>query len=192
MLSKTSGNTALERVVSGISLHLANYAVDPDAAMTGPGTLRGPRRYLQHDSPVHLFWEYMSWTRRAGDSAVASYSTFLRVFRKVFKSHLQFRGGKGSDHSECNICCGLKQELKLALSYHKKLAVIEKLTEHLLCQWLDRQIWWGMCLASTSWFLRSQKLGADSAWASISLSVTSIIADRIWGAQPYVYVASFV
>ena len=171
-------NDDLDRLVSTLSFQLANHATDPDLAMKGPGTLLGPRRYLQHDAPIHLFWEYVAWARRSDDQT-ASYSTFLRVFNKVFRSHLQFRKGGNSQHSECSVCNGIKAELRRTANFMDKLEIMERYTEHLLLQWLDRQVWWAMCAASSSWFLNSAKLGREASFASVSLSVGAVIADRM-------------
>ncbi len=73
---------SIKPVADAIALTVANYGTDPDMALNGPGTLQGPRRYLQHDSPIHLFWEYIGWCRHS-ESKPGSYSTFMRVFRKV-------------------------------------------------------------------------------------------------------------
>lgn len=169
----------VDDTTAAISLHLANYAADPESLLHGPGTLKGPRRYLQHDAPIHVFWEYVAWSRRLGEEASASYPTFLRVFHKVFKTHLNFRKAKGAQHSECNICCGLKQELKQAFSHGKRTEVVERLTEHLFAQWLDRQVWWAVGLACSSWFLRRQAVGNVVAFSSMSFSVAAIIADSM-------------
>ena len=61
--------------LSDLSLHITNYATDPESALKGPGFLSGTRRYLQHDAPIHLFFEYVAWCRQS-DSLSASYSTF--------------------------------------------------------------------------------------------------------------------
>jgi len=73
---------SVKAVASSVALSVANYGTDPDLVLNGPGTLHGPRRYLQHDSPVHLFYEYVSWCRHSNNMP-GSYSTFLRVFHKV-------------------------------------------------------------------------------------------------------------
>ena len=170
------GNNELDRTVGKIALDLANYGTDPDMVLKGPGFLSGPRRYLQHDAPIHLFWEYRSWCANHGQKQ-ASYSTFLRVFRKVFRGHLQFRKGGGAQHAECSTCSGLKNEMKTAPSYRSRVEVLERYAEHLLLQWLDRQVWWALGLVSVSWFQKSSQLGREAAFASVSLSCIAIIID---------------
>ncbi len=96
---------------------------------------------------------------------------------QVFRSHLQFRKGAGASHGECNLCCGFKQELRVAHTYHGKLQILEQYAEHLLSQWFDRQVWWAMTVASQRWCQTSARLGLEAAYASISLSVGAVIAD---------------
>jgi hypothetical protein len=100
-----------------------------------------------------------------------------RNANQVFRSHLQFRRAGGASHAECNLCCGFKQELRSMHSFNGKLAILERYTEHLLLQWLDRQVWWAMTVASQRWFQTSAKLGLEAAYASNSLSVGAVIAD---------------
>jgi hypothetical protein len=162
--------------LSDLSLHITNYATDPESALKGPGFLSGTKRYLQHDAPIHLFFEYVAWCRQS-DSLSASYSTFLRVFKKVFGTHLQFRKAGGSQHAECTLCNGYKQELRCCRSFSGKMRIIDKYTTHLLSQWIDRQMWWAMSVASNRFFLASQQIGGDLAYASLSLSVGALMAD---------------
>jgi len=164
--------------VSEVALDVANYGTDPDLATLGPGTLRGARRYLQHDAPIHLFFEYLGWCRR-GDSLAAGYHTFLRVFRKVFRTHLQFRKRGGAAHAECSLCNGLKQELRLATAFSHKREILEKYTTHLLSQWLDRHTWWATTVASQGWFWANARVGLDMSYTSMSLSVAAVIADSM-------------
>lgn len=171
------GNSELQKTVSKIALDLANYGTDPEMILKGPGFLSGARRYLQHDKPIHLFWEYVGWCKAHSCDKTASYSSFLRVFRKIFTGHLKFRKAKGSQHAECSTCVGLKAELRAASSFRAKTHIMERYTEHILLQWLDRQVWWALGLLSTSWFVKCSQIGRDAAFASVSLSVAAIIID---------------
>lgn len=169
-------NDSLDRDIHKVALDLASYGMDPDSVLRGPGTLEGPRRYLQHDAALHVYFEYAASCRKQ-NQRVASYTVFMRVFRKVFRSHLQFRGG--SQHAQCTACLGYKQELRQCHSVKRRQLILERYMEHLFMQWLDRQVWWGISALSTMWFERAAKLGLEAAYSSIAVNVLGVIEDSM-------------
>ena len=80
----------LQRLLSKTFLEVEQYGRSPESLFKGPGTLSGPRRYLQHMKPVQLWIEYSAMERRRNELP-ASLSTFMRYLNKVFGRFLSFR-----------------------------------------------------------------------------------------------------
>ena len=139
----------LARHLNGFLQKLDSSLYNPDAANIGPGTLKGPRRYVQCAKPSVLYYDYCAWESANGRQP-GCFNTFLNVYRKVFKTHLAFR--KIGLHSQCTVCTKLKSESKKARSPEKKSELQQMYASHLLSQWLDRQFYWGMRSLSSSTF----------------------------------------
>jgi len=130
----------------------------------GPGTLEGPRRYLQHGHATHLFWEYQA-LQRARQQPVASFVTFLRIFHRVFRTHLKFR--KKQQHAECTVCSALKLAMTKAISIQERQQLCQVYMTHIWDQWRDRQVYWTFRTLSVSFFEQSQRLGARRVHAQL-------------------------
>ena len=113
----------------------------PDVkAAVGPGALRGPRRWLPPGKKIHLWMEYRMLRKNAGQPA-AGYTTFLETWRAVFASGtLRMRKAHGM-HAVCQVCEGYKKELRCyrgsPVAHEQTMNLY---TEHLVTQWLDRQV----------------------------------------------------
>jgi hypothetical protein len=145
--------------VSFAGINLGNYYKTGDCLLEGPGTTLGPRRYLQHDTAINLFFEYVATMKSRGYGA-ASFSTFMRVFRNMFNSHLGFR--KKSQHAECTVCSLFKKGLQTAQTLAHRQASLDKYSKHIWEQWSDRQIYWANREMSHSLFFKNAKFGHKS------------------------------
>ena len=105
----------------------------------GPGSFQGPRRFLEHSTATDLFYQYCAHSE-ANRQDAACFSTFLRVLKQVFKSHLKFR--EKAEFGVCNVCYGWKMRIKRASSKADQTEAVKGYTRHLLAQWLDRQVYW--------------------------------------------------
>lgn len=75
-----------------------------------------------------------------------SYRTFLRVWSRCFEQLLGFQDF--SQHSCCNTCAELKDEIRYAATYAQKASAVAKRASHLQQQWRDRLIYWKLRGAS--------------------------------------------
>ena len=141
-------------------LDLQAYESDVETFVAGPGTVEGPRRYLQHGRPVHLYWEYEA-LQRSRCQPTASFTTFLKIFHRVFGQHLRFR--KKLQHAECSVCSSLKQLMAAARTIQERQETSQLYLTHIFDQWRDRQIYWTLRSLSVAWFEQSQRLGARRA-----------------------------
>ena len=130
---------------------------NPDANNIGPGTIKGPRRFVQTTTATSLYQDYCGYERAAGREA-SCLNTFLRCFHKVFETHLGFRS-KGL-HTYCDFCSRMKVETKKAKTKERRQEVQRLYSNHLVQQWLDRQFYWSMRALSAESFRTSQRLGA--------------------------------
>lgn len=123
--------------------------------------------------PIDLFYQYQSYCESIAEQS-ASFSTFRRVQRAIFKDHLKFRD-KGS-FSQCSVCFKLRQRIAKSNSKKDKDAATALYTRHLLSQWLDRQAYWHARSLSRQYFLQGlhRKLHASS---DLSTSVLCVIQD---------------
>lgn len=113
----------------------------PDAkAAFGPGMGKGPRRYLPPCKKIHLWWEYRALQLKENRPA-ASYHTFLRVWGQAFREGtLRIRKLQGM-HAVCAVCAGYKKELRNAIAMPlAREQTLRLYTDHLVFQWLDRQV----------------------------------------------------
>lgn len=139
----------LSRHLNGFLQKLDSSLYNPDAANMGPGTLKGPRRYVQCAKPSVLYYDYCAWESANGGTP-GSYNTFMNVYKKVFKTHLAFRSV--GLHTQCTICTKLKSESKRARDKERKSEVQQIYANHLLSQWLDRLYYWGVRSLSAATF----------------------------------------
>ena len=154
----------LDRHVNHFVRTLQTYNSDIDVHLIGPGTFKGERRHLQHGSRTELFFEYLVFCKARSEPA-ASYQTFLRVANKVVgphlrSGHLHFR--KPNEHSKCDVCTRLKRNLKFKSGVAQgpdKESAIKEYSNHVLSQWLDRQVYWSLRSLSQNFFQRQQAMG---------------------------------
>ena len=127
-----------ERNIAAAVLYAESAKLPSEAALFGPGMLRGPCRYLPPTRRLYLYWEYVAWCADKGLPS-ASFATFLRAFSSV-QPVLRIR--KAGQHATCDTCLKLKHQIRRAKLPAEKHMLIEALTQHNLDQWLDRQVWW--------------------------------------------------
>jgi hypothetical protein len=108
-----------------------------ETVLYGPGTFRGPVRYLGPGTPVQLYAQYEA-TMGLRHQQPASLRTFYRIFSSIFGSHLKFR--EKNEHAKCTLCEGYKLAIKARLSNPdgRRVALNQYVT-HLANVWLDRQ-----------------------------------------------------
>ena len=145
----------------------------PSPEHLGPGTFRGPRRYLEHSQPVDLYHQYMVHEETEGRMP-AALSTFMRIFKKIFASHLKFR--EKSEHAQCDICGRLKRKIKEAKNKAERKELTHQYSRHIMSQWLDRQIYWKLRSLSQSYFHCKDAL-VHGPQINIYNSVVTIICD---------------
>ena len=141
----------------------------------GPGTFEGPRRFLEHAQPIDLFHQYVQYVESEGDSP-ASFSTFMRVFKKVFSKHLAFR--ERGEHAQCNVCFRYKERIKKAATKKAKADLMRGYGQHLLSQWLDRQFYWRVRALSRNFFSAAMSLSTSKLrMLDTSTSYLTVIMD---------------
>ena len=142
--------------------------------MSGPGTFNGPRRYLEWAKPFDLFLQYQQYAESIGEPA-AAFSTFSRVLKSVFKSHLRFRD-KG-EHAQCDVCWKLRVRIKKARTKEEKTAATQMYSKHLLSQWLDRQQYWSIRALSRHFFSQSLHFTRKYLQTDLRSSILCLIQD---------------
>ena len=152
----------IARSVNGFLQGLQTYYADIDVRLIGPGTFRGERRHLQHGNQTELFYEYLAYCEARAQEP-SSYTTFIRVCGKVIgphvrSGHLHFR--KEGDHAKCDMCTRLKQALKFknGRCQADREESIRAYSNHILSQWMDRQVYWSMRSLSHTWIQSQQAL----------------------------------
>ncbi|CAK9077854.1 unnamed protein product [Durusdinium trenchii] len=145
----------------------------PSPEHLGPGSFKGPRRYLEHAQPIDLFYQYKAHETSEGRQP-ASLSTFMRCFKKVFDTHLKFR--EKCEHAQCDVCGRLKRKIKEALCKSDRLEFSRQYGRHILSQWLDRQVYWKLRALSQSYF-HSREALAHGPNINIYNSLVTIICD---------------
>ena len=140
----------------------------------GPGTFSGPRRFIEWVKPMDLYYQYQAFTEARGEQA-ASFNTFRRIMKPVFKSHLKCRD-KG-EHGQCDTCFRLRMKIRKALSKEARASVVQSYTRHLLSQWLDRSVYWQLRGQARTFFADSLYLADKMYKASIQTSVLTLIQD---------------
>ena len=132
-----------------------------------------PKRYLPPGQKVVYYWQLVKECTDQGERP-PSWTTFKRIWSKHFKHILGFR--KSSQHSKCSTCEGLKHELKAKHTLSDRLQVAGKLSDHLVSQWRDRQVYWrARHLAKLT--LTSILRSAIMVLGLLSLSITTLMID---------------
>ena len=142
--------------------------------LAGPGTFTGPRRYIEYTKPIELFYQYQGFAESRQEKA-ASFSTFLRIMRPIFKTHIKCRD-KG-EHGQCDTCYKLRSAIKRAGSKEAKANLVRSYSRHLLSQWLDRTTYWHLRAQSRAFFAESLHLAGKLMASSTSASVLALIQD---------------
>lgn len=177
----SSGHEVVEVDQDEVSRHLNGFLqkldsslYNPDSANVGPGTLKGPRRYVQCAKPSVLYYDYCAWESANGRQP-GCFNTFLNVYKKVFKTHLAFRNV--GLHSQCTVCTKLKTESAKARSQERKSELQRIYASHLLSQWLDRQYYWGLRSLSASTFRSWLDFGQKFLATTLANSVMTMAID---------------
>ena len=151
------GDFQLRYVTNFLQSLDAHYKV-PDLHSLGPGSFQGPRRFLQHRKPIDLFYEHVAFESQQ-ERTPAGLASFMRIFHKVFRTHLCFRA-KG-EHAECNVCSKLKRQISRATTEELRKKAHRAYSEHILSQWIDRQTYWSIRTLSQAWFRSLAQLHLD-------------------------------
>ena len=141
----------------------------------GPATFQGPRRYLEHAKPIDLYMQYTAYAD-AERIKPASRATFMRVFRRVFSTHLKFRDK--AEFGQCEICYRYKQKIKKSATRSERLTWTRSYSNHLFAQWRDRQFYWRMRELSRQFFSQQLAFGISKIHSlELSSSVLTTIMD---------------
>ena len=143
-----------QRHLQSFLLGLDRSLYNPDTSNMGPGTLKGPRRFVQVSSASQLYWDYSGFEMAAGRTP-AGLTAFTTCFKKMFKTHLGMR--KRGTHALCNMCSRLKSEGRKATTQERKAEIQQIYANHLLAQWLDRQYYWQMRALAAACFRNSME-----------------------------------
>jgi hypothetical protein len=128
------------RAISKAAL-FAVMSTEPTAAATlGPNSLPGPRRYIGVMKPVDLYHFFCTWHQETQTTSKAppSFQTFLRALVEA-KPWIRFRKSAGQ-HPQCDKCVQFKTLLRAQCTPSERIRVIEEYNQHLLKQWLDREV----------------------------------------------------
>jgi len=170
------GADVAERAVAASVLEIEAYGRNVESYFRGPGFFRGQRRFVPNGSPMSLYWEYVAFAQGRSESP-ASFTTFLRVFRRIWKDKLIFR--TSSQHAQCDTCSGLKKDIKSARSDSERHGFLQRYVGHVRNQWQDRMIYWSLCILSTTWATQALAQGARLQWGSVAASCIALIIDGI-------------
>ena len=172
------GNVEEERLraISATVFNVEAYGRNAESYLRGPGFLDGPKRWLPHGRPMELYWEYIAFAK-ARSAETASWSTFYRVYSKIWGVKLSFR--TKTQHATCDICIGLKRDIKEAKSLNARRLPLERYIDHIFRQWTDRVVYWALCELSVSWARHQMQTGYKMSWLSVATSVVVIIVDGL-------------
>lgn len=153
---------------------LTNVLCSPKVTHGGPGTFEGPRRYLEWQKPSDLFLQYQAYCESTGMEA-AGFTTFLRLMKQAFQSHLRFRDR--GDFGQCDVCHKLRQRIKNSVNKHTRAANVKLYSQHLLQQWADRAFYWNLRTISRNFFGQFLHSSKRFAGSDIASSIVTIIQD---------------
>lgn len=148
--------------------------VQSEAKSEGPGTFEGPRRFLEWARPIDLYMQYTAFAESVGEEA-AGFSTFRRLMKPVFKTHLKFRD-KG-DFGQCDVCWKLRAKIKRAQTKAQKALLTRTYSKHLLAQWLDRQLYWSLRQVSRHYFAQAWQWASKLQQSQVGSSMITLIQD---------------
>ena len=164
-----------ERFTCGFLQNLEKHFELSHPGQIGPGTFQGPRRYLEYAKPIDLYMQYTAYSD-SENVRPASLSTFMRVFNRVFSSHLKFRDK--TEFGQCEICFRYKMKIKKALSKAERLEWTRSYSSHLFSQWRDRQFYWRMRELSRQFYSQGLSMGASKMNSlELASSILTIIQD---------------
>lgn len=135
-----------ERAIAAAALYAETSRAPSETIRLGPGMVAGPLRFLPPQKRIHLYWEYVGWCEKEAAEA-ASFQTFLRAFA-ASRDKLRIR--KAGAHATCDQCLALKKAIRSATFPQARQHAVERYTEHILLQWLDRQVYWHAQTLSSS------------------------------------------
>ena len=157
-----------------MALHLVSSMQIDSMVMTGPGSLEeAPRRFVPHSSPMEMYHLYRA-THRATPS-VASFTTFLKVYKSVFRTWLGKR--KKQEFPECDGCVELRLAIQSAKDFETRQEAIQQWSQHIEDQFCDRQIRWRFDELSLRWCMANMHHANQAACASAGMSVLSLDED---------------
>ena len=164
-----------DRIIAAAASNLTASRIPDEAAIVGPGTFKGPMRYLPPCKRIHLWWEYAALQAKEG-STTASYSTFRRAFNSLNKAGV-LRIRKIGSHAVCTMCQGFKSELRRAtISIAQREQTMELYAQHLVDQWSDRQVYDHMQDLSRT-CMHMVRNGNNFGATLLSSSVLTVIVD---------------
>lgn len=123
---------------------------------------------------MDLFIQYQAYCEAAG-LATAAFTTFRRVMKSIFASHLRFRD-KG-DFGQCDVCHKLRKRIRSATTKQLKAINIRLYSQHLLQQWSDRQFYWNHRTLSRNYFSQGLHFSKRFAGSDLASSVITVIQD---------------
>ena len=167
-----------DRVLTAAVLQVEAYTRNVETFLRGPGFWKGDKRWLPHDTPMGLYWQYLAFMKPRSESP-ASWSVFFRVFKKLWGTKMVFRKAGGSQHAVCDICVGLKRDIKLSRSTSERETLLKRYMQHVFAQWCDRMVYWSLCCMSVTWCGEALKSGARLFRWSIGSSVLTAIMDGL-------------
>ena len=164
-----------ERFTAGFFQNLEKHFELCHPGQIGPGTFQGPRRFLEYAKPLDLYMQYTAYADNENIKP-ASFATFLRVFNKVFSSHLKFR--EKAEFGQCEVCYKYKMKIKKAKSRGERNQWTRSYSSHLFSQWRDRQFYWRMRELSRQFFMQTSLWGSTKINSlDASSSTLTIIQD---------------
>ena len=123
---------------------------------------------------MDLFWQYQAFCEASGLDP-AAFSTFRRVMKRVFSSHLKFRD-KG-DFGQCDTCHRLRKRIRTATTKSARAMNVRIYSQHLLQQWADRQFYWNMRALSRNYFQQALHFSKRLSGSDLASSVVTVIQD---------------
>lgn len=171
------GEEERQRAIASAVLHVEAYGRNVESFLRGPGFWRGPKRYLPHGTPMSLYWEYLAFMQNRAEGP-ASWTVFFKIFKKLWGVKLRFRNRKGQ-HASCDMCIGLKRDVKLARSMAERHGLLQRYMTHVHAQWRDRMVWWALCTLSVQWASQSMQVAWRMQTVSIAASCIAVIIDGV-------------
>lgn len=105
----------------------------------------------------------------------AGFTTFMKIFHRVFKSHLKFRDK--AEHAQCDVCYKLRKKISKARTAEARSVATEMYTKHLLSQWMDRQHYWNLRSLSRKFFSEHLQFARQLFQSDLSSSILTVIMD---------------